>query len=83
MIERPIDIEKLAGSWSHIGSTERFMAEVRGLWKTWRRAILDTDVIIDHLKKKPDPMATQLFHRIKERRLTYSPYAKAVFSAAL
>jgi len=32
--------------------------------------ILDTDVIIDHLKKKPDPMATQLFHRIKEGRLT-------------
>jgi len=32
--------------------------------------IIDTDVIIDHLKKKPDPTATQLFHRIKERRLT-------------
>jgi len=32
--------------------------------------ILDTDVIIDYLKKKPDPTATQLFHRIKEGRLT-------------
>jgi len=36
VMERPIDIEKLAGSWSHIESTERFMEEVRGLWKTWR-----------------------------------------------
>jgi len=36
MIESPIDIEKLAGSWIHIESTERFMAEVRGLWKIWR-----------------------------------------------
>ncbi len=32
--------------------------------------ILDTDVIIDHLKKKPEPMVTQLFHRIKEGKLT-------------
>jgi len=36
VLERPIDIEKLAGSWSHIESTERFMEEVRGLWKTWK-----------------------------------------------
>ncbi len=35
VLERPIDLEKLAGSWSHIESTERFMEEVRGLWKTW------------------------------------------------
>ena len=31
--------------------------------------ILDADVIIDHLKKKPDPTATQLFHRIQKGRL--------------
>jgi len=36
VLERPIDLEKLAGSWSHIESTERFMEEVRGLWKTWK-----------------------------------------------
>ena len=34
VMEKPIDIEKLAGSWSHIESTEKFMQEVRGLWKT-------------------------------------------------
>ena len=27
--------------------------------------ILDTDIIIDHLKKKPDPTATQVFHAIQ------------------
>jgi len=31
--------------------------------------ILDTDVIIDHLRKKPDPAATRLFHMIKDGRL--------------
>jgi len=36
VLERPIDLEKLAGSWSHIESTERFMEEVRELWKTWK-----------------------------------------------
>lgn len=36
VLERPIDLEKLAGSWSHIESTERFMEEVRGLWRTWK-----------------------------------------------
>jgi len=36
VLERPIDLEKLAGSWSHIESTERFMEEARGLWKTWK-----------------------------------------------
>jgi len=36
VLERPIDLEKLAGSWSHIESTDRFMEEVRGLWKTWK-----------------------------------------------
>ena len=34
VMEKPIDIEMLAGSWSHIESTEKFMQEVRGLWKT-------------------------------------------------
>jgi AbrB family looped-hinge helix DNA binding protein len=36
VIEKPLDIEKLAGSWDHIVSTEKFMEEARGLWKTWR-----------------------------------------------
>jgi len=36
VMEKPIDIEKLAGSWSHIESTEKFMQEVRGLWKAWK-----------------------------------------------
>lgn len=36
VMERPIDIGKLAGSWSHIESTEKFMEEARGLWKTWK-----------------------------------------------
>jgi tRNA(fMet)-specific endonuclease VapC len=31
--------------------------------------ILDTDVIIDYLKKTPDPDAKQLFQAIKRRRL--------------
>lgn len=31
--------------------------------------ILDTDIIIDYLKKKPDPKAAQVFHRIETRRL--------------
>jgi len=36
VMEKPIDIEKLAGSWSHIESTKKFMQEARGLWKTWK-----------------------------------------------
>jgi len=31
--------------------------------------VLDTDVIIDRLKRKPDPTATQLSHRIQKGRL--------------
>jgi len=37
VIERPMDIKKLAGSWDHVVSTEKFMEEVRQLWKTWKR----------------------------------------------
>jgi len=31
--------------------------------------VLDTDVIINYLKKRPDPVATQIFHDVKEGRL--------------
>jgi len=31
--------------------------------------MLDTDVIIDHLKRKPETTATQIFHEIKTERL--------------
>jgi len=36
VMERLIEIGNLAGSWSHIESTETFMEEARGLWKTWK-----------------------------------------------
>jgi len=36
VMERPTEIQKLAGSWDHIESTEKFMEEVRGIWKTWK-----------------------------------------------
>jgi len=41
--------------------------------------ILDTDVIIDHLKKKPDPTATQLFHRIQKGKLVACTTAISAF----
>jgi len=31
--------------------------------------ILDTDIIVDYLRKKPDLVATRLFHRIGEGRI--------------
>jgi len=36
ILEKPVDIEKLAGSWDHIESTDKFMDEARELWKTWK-----------------------------------------------
>jgi len=36
ILEKPVDIEKLAGSWDHVESTEKFMNEVRELWKIWK-----------------------------------------------
>jgi len=33
------------------------------------KVILDTDIIIDYLKKKPDPVATKLSYRIREGRI--------------
>jgi predicted nucleic acid-binding protein len=41
--------------------------------------ILDTDVIIDHLRKKPDPTATKLFHMINEGRLTARTTSMSAF----
>lgn len=36
ILEKPVDIDRLAGSWTHVESTEKFMEEVREMWKTWR-----------------------------------------------
>jgi len=36
ILEKPVDIEKLAGSWDHVESTEKFMEEVREFWRTWK-----------------------------------------------
>jgi len=36
VMERPTEIQKLAGSWDHIESAEKFMKEVRGIWKAQR-----------------------------------------------
>jgi len=36
IFEKPVDVEKLAGSWDHVESTEKFMNEVRELWKIWK-----------------------------------------------
>jgi len=36
ILEKPVDVEKLAGSWDHVESTEKFMNEVRELWKIWK-----------------------------------------------
>lgn len=35
-MEKPVDLERLAGSWHHIEHTEDFMVEVRKLWGTWK-----------------------------------------------
>ena len=36
VMEKVVDIEKLAGAWKHIEDTEDFMTEVRKLWRTWK-----------------------------------------------
>lgn len=36
ILEKPVDIDRLAGSWTHVESTEKFMEEVREMWKTWK-----------------------------------------------
>lgn len=36
VMEKAVDIEKLAGAWKHITDTEAFMAEARKLWRTWK-----------------------------------------------
>lgn len=36
ILEKPVDIEKLAGSWDHVESAEKFMEEVREFWRTWK-----------------------------------------------
>jgi len=36
LLEKPVDLEDLAGCWAHIESTEEFMKNARQLWKTWK-----------------------------------------------
>jgi len=36
ILEKPMDLEALAGSWTHIDSTTKFMEDVREMWKTWK-----------------------------------------------
>ncbi len=36
VMEKVVDVEKLAGAWRHIEDTEGFMMEVRKLWRTWK-----------------------------------------------
>jgi len=36
ILEKPIDLDKLAGAWGHVEDTESFMEEARRLWKTWK-----------------------------------------------
>jgi len=36
LLEKPVDLEDLAGSWAHVESTEEFMKNARQLWKTWK-----------------------------------------------
>jgi len=43
------------------------------------RAILDTDVIVDYLKKRPDPDAVQLFGAVRSGRLTANMTTVTVF----
>jgi len=41
--------------------------------------ILDTDVIVDHLKRKPEPTATRIFHEIKTGKLVAHMTSITVF----
>jgi AbrB family looped-hinge helix DNA binding protein len=34
VLEKPVDLEDLAGFWAHIESTDAFMKNIRELWKT-------------------------------------------------
>lgn len=36
VLEKPVDLEDLAGAWVHVESTDGFMENVRKLWKTWK-----------------------------------------------
>jgi len=35
ILEKPFDLDELAGSWSHVESVDEFMDDVRRLWKRW------------------------------------------------
>jgi AbrB family looped-hinge helix DNA binding protein len=36
ILEKPVDLEDLAGAWTHIESTDEFMKDARQLWKSWK-----------------------------------------------
>jgi antitoxin PrlF len=36
VFEKPVDLEELAGAWVHVESTDRFMENVKKMWKTWK-----------------------------------------------
>ena len=35
ILEKPRDIDLIAGSWTHVEDTEDFMMNVRRLWRRW------------------------------------------------
>ncbi len=36
ILEKPADLDAIAGAWSHIEDADSFMKDVRRLWRTWR-----------------------------------------------
>jgi len=36
ILEKTVDLDELAGSWTHIENTDVFMEEVRRMWRTWK-----------------------------------------------
>jgi len=36
ILEKPANLDTIAGSWSHIEDADNFMEDVRRLWRTWR-----------------------------------------------
>lgn len=43
------------------------------------KVILDTDIIIDHLKRKPETTATRIFHEIKTEKLVAHTTSITIF----
>jgi len=36
VMEKSVDLDDLAGCWTHIERTEEFMKAARELWRTWK-----------------------------------------------